>query len=153
VSDFEKRLDPNATIQLDAIDALDLVKLEEDAKARAEAEKPAVSRRTAPPPLPPSSLPPATTADSSLPASSLPPASQAAASLPHRKSTLPPPGRAAAYSFVFLILLAGAIVGGLFAGRLLRGDSAPAASGTPAAPGASGSGQPLNMPAVEISGH
>jgi hypothetical protein len=158
VKDFDKRVDPNATIQLDAIDALDLVKLEEEAEARKESNRPPVSRRTAPPPLPPSSLAP-----SSLAPSTSPPAAGTTIP-PARKSTLPPPARSAALGVVFLVLLGVAIFGGLFAGRLLRGAPAPQASATaeppatPASPNAgaaapSASASPLTMPEVEISGH
>lgn len=156
MTDFEKRVDPNATIQIDKIDALELVQLEEAAEARAEEARPSlpVSRRTAPPPLPVSSPPASASPDpAGVPgvAASLAPGA--------RKSTVPPgsSSRLAVYGVVFVVLLAGAIFGGLFAGRLIRGTPPPAqaAAAAPAPPAAAptGSAAPLNIPEVEISGH
>jgi anti-sigma factor RsiW len=147
VSDFEKRVDPNATIELDQIDARELAELTEAAATRERASAP-ISRKTAPPPLPPA-------------AESLPPKGVPASSSVRGAGSLPPPARRTKtfmYGAVFLVLLGAAIFGGLFAGRLVRGEApleraaAPqGSSASPPVPATSGSPGTLKMPAVEIN--
>jgi anti-sigma factor RsiW len=148
VSDFEKRVDPNATIQLDKIDAREFAELTEAAATSERALAP-ISRKTAPPPLPPA-------------AGSLPPNGVPASSGRGSGSLSPPAARTktVVYGAVFLVLLGAAIFGGLFAGRLVRGEAplqaAAASQGSSAspptpAPATSGSPGTLKMPAVEIN--
>jgi hypothetical protein len=149
VSDFEKRVDPNATIQLDKIDAREFAELAEAAATRERTSAP-ISRKTAPPPLPPA-------------AESLPPNGVPASSSARGSGSLSPPAartKTFVYGAVFLVLLGAAIFGGLFAGRLVRGEAplqaavAPqGSSASPPAPAPATSGSPgtLKMPAVEIN--
>jgi hypothetical protein len=179
VSDFEKKVDPNATIELDKIDARELADLTEAAATREGEAKPSLpaSRRTAPPPLPPTtasvppghvsgnvstgSIPPSSLSPSTFPPSHAPVPGSVRPSM--RPSMYPPVGKAktVAYGTIFLVLLGVAIFGGLLAGRLVRGGAPPQASVSPP-PGSSASppetasaasqpSHPLKMPAVEIN--
>jgi hypothetical protein len=81
----------------------------------------------------------------------------------HGSSSLPPPAartKTFVYGAVFLVLLGAAIFGGLFAGRLVRGEAPPEGAAAPQgssasppapAPATSGSPDTLKMPAVEIN--
>jgi hypothetical protein len=148
VSDFEKRVDPNATIQLDKIDVQELVQLEEEAAARAAAEEskpPPAVRKTAPPPLPPM-LPEASTATAG---SLAPPTAQVAA--PARGTV-----NTKFYAVAVLLLLASTIALGIaFRARSRAEETAPVAeSAAPSAsaPAAQPSTHTLTLPAVEITG-
>jgi hypothetical protein len=155
VADFEKRVDPGATIQLDKIDAMDLVQFEEERLAKlAESEQgqPPTSRRTAPPPLPPTSI--------SMPATPTaePRAAERSTSPPQTARTVAPPtskGKSVVYGAVFLVLLGGAIALGLVFGARLRGGSAGAAAASAAplpAPSTPASSHAINIAPVEITG-
>jgi hypothetical protein len=158
VSDKEKRVDPNATVQ---IDVGDLYIPPDPSEESPEEARPSAAghRRTAPPPLPPMASVNPTPSGAEEAHASVPPMTSGAPPAP-RQSTVPPPrgaSRMLAYGVAFAVLLAGAIFGGLFAGRLIRGEPAPpqasVAPPPPVAPEASGSSQPLTLPAVEITGH
>jgi hypothetical protein len=99
-NDERRRVDPNATIQLDPARALDQVQLVDSAPPR--------SGRKAPPPLPPSSLPPAPT--------------RALAPAPAH------PPKTGTRIAVFVALVALAIAGGLAVARTVRKRSPPPAS-------------------------
>ncbi|HEY8040181.1 MAG TPA: hypothetical protein VIF15_10325 [Polyangiaceae bacterium] len=127
----EKR-DPNATIQLDQLDALDQIELL-DSPAGPPRESAAGPRLT-PPPLP---LQPA--------AAPLPGAAQAPAG----------PGRTIAYVAMFVALLAAAITGGLLVGSRAGSKPQPAASATAEAPAAATaapapSASTLTIPVIEM---
>jgi hypothetical protein len=141
VSDLEKRVNPNATIQIDKIDAAELVDLEEEAAARAaEAAPPSMARRTAPPPLP------------AIPTAEAPPG----APQTRLRETGGGSGKKILYGAAFVALLVGAIVAGLAFGARMRGEAPVAASAAPPAPSpaasASTTSHALTVPAVEISG-
>jgi DNA polymerase-3 subunit gamma/tau len=137
------RDNPNATIQLSAIDAAELVQFEAAEEAAAAAPR----SRAAPPPLPPS-----------LPSPAVPATSAGKG------------GRTLVYGAVFVVLLAGAIGAGLAVGSYARARRAPAivatapsieapapvpsaqAAAPVAAPAASASApHALVLPTIEVS--
>jgi hypothetical protein len=129
--------DPNATIQLDALEALDQVLLPDEPSSTAEAEGGAPRARLTPPPLP------------------MGPAQQPPQAGPRAS------GKTLTYGLIFLALLAGAIAAGVGVGMVARGNRgvAPVASSPPTptveaktTPSASAAPHVLTMPTVELGG-
>jgi hypothetical protein len=124
------RPDPNATIELrsDALDQIELI--DNDPIPQPPAPSGERSSRLNPPPLPASTV---TTAS------------------PVRRSA----GRTAVSALIVLVVVAGAIAGGLFFGTRMRGEASPAATPSAAAPTASAvpSASTLVLPTVEIGKH
>jgi hypothetical protein len=134
---------PNATIQLSALDAAELVQFDTPDPVDGAAEPP--RSRAAPPPLPPA-----------LPVAGTPPPKSAEAG-GGRSPVL--------YGAVFVVLLAGAVAAGLAVGRYARArrasaEPAPTASPvatalpapvTTAAPPVSAAPRTLTIPTIEVT--
>ena len=138
MSDSDKPVAANQTIQLDALDP------SEAASIAGAGPSEAAERRKTPPPLPPSAF-----------VSSPPSSSQGAQGMVSRAPSMPAPaprplGQKVAIGAVFVLLVAGAIAGGLAVGGQARGKlAAPAAPS--AAPSTSASDQVLTLPTIEMS--
>jgi hypothetical protein len=144
--DKNEKKDPNATIQIDAANALDQVQLVD--------EPPRPSRRV-PPPLPPSASVPAPEpvfADDapvpSAPAAMMPP--------PPRPSQVPGTAKSSSggrTAMIFVIVVALAIAAGLGVGSVLRGKGVtpPVASGPRASATGSTVESTLTVPEIVMS--
>ncbi len=144
MADSDKPAPANQTIQLDALDASEALKVTEGVGVSSSGStgEGVPSRRPTPPPLPPSAF------------VSNPPPTPAV--MTSRAPTLPPPrplGQKVALVALFVVIIAGAIAGGLAVGSQARGKLAtPAASS--AAPGTlspSASDNVLVLPTIEMS--
>jgi hypothetical protein len=142
------RIDPNATIQLDALDGVEL----EDLDAPLGTERRVGVASETPPPLPAFELPPGAVSAGLVKPSDVPAAGRGV-------------GKTIAYGAMFIALLAVAIAAGLSVGSRARfklpfapvAPVAPVASGptAPSAPGAPPGSAPartLTLPTVEIRG-
>jgi hypothetical protein len=140
---------PNATIQLDQVDADEVVFNDPGFAARPPQSRPPQSRRTAPPPLPPSTFPPSSIAPHVARPSEAP--------APPPRST----ARVLAYGVGFVLMLAVAIFAGARFGlraRRMNAAAIPSASAVPAAPAPPASSAPskaasepiMTIPTVEI---
>lgn len=111
---------PNATIQLDAVNADDIELRDQSVRDLA-----AATSRSKPPPLPPE-----------LPAISAPAPAPAAAPSPVSAAPAPPKGGGmnALYVVGFVVLLVAAIYGGLKFGGVVGSSPAPSAASAAAAP-------------------
>jgi hypothetical protein len=142
MSDSEKPAPANQTIQIDALDSSEALSVTGAGPSEASpGDEHAAGRRKTPPPLPPSAL-----------VSNPPPSPQVMTSRP---PSAPPPaprsmGQKVAIGAAFVVLVAGAIAGGLAVGGQARGKlAAPAASS--AAPSPSASEQVLTLPTIEMT--
>ena len=158
MSDSDKPAPPNQTIQLDALDPAEAEKLV--ASPSSPPSEGAHVRRKTPPPLPPSALP---NAAEGAEASGGAGASDAGAPVaamsraPRALSVPPPaprsPAQKAGMAVAFVVLVVGAIAGGLYVGGSARGKmskSESAAAVPSAAPAPSASDNVLMLPTIEM---
>jgi hypothetical protein len=157
MSDSDKPAPPNQTIQLDALDPAEAEKLL--ASPSSPPSEGAHVRRVTPPPLPPSAFVPAPAEGAEgggAPEAAAPVAATSRA--PRAVSVVPAPPRSpaqkAGMAVAFVVLVVGAIAGGLYVGGSARGKmkSESAAAVPSAAPPASASASDnvLMLPTIEM---